>query len=240
MKKLILFIAAITLSIVATKAQDAQQIFDNYYQKTGIADFNENNDGRSSLLEMELSVMGMSMPFKVTSKYPNLFRIEMSVQGITVTTILRDSVAYVSAQGQTQTITDEAQIKQYAPVSNLISDMIPTPGNYEDLKYVGKEGKGKNECYVVECISKKEQAKTKLYFNIETGLLDKAYTETEVNGKTIKADMVFKKYTKFDDGALLMPTTISAKAEGQTVDFIIKSFETDVPVASWMFAAPKQ
>lgn len=240
MKKVLLISIVALLSIMTVSAQDATAILENYVKKTGVAAFNETKDGRSSMLDMEMTIMGMSIPIKVITKYPDFARIEMETQGVQVLIILRDTVAYVSAQGQTQTITDKAQFEQYAQMRDMVGQMAPSMSDLLDIKYIGKEGKGKNEWDVIEATSKKDKSVSKMYFNTETGLLDKSLSEVEVGGKKNKVSSSFKKYTSFDDGALLLPTVMSIKSAQANIEFKIKAFETDFPVATWMFAAPKK
>lgn len=240
MKKLLLISAITLLSVVMASAQDAKAILEKYVEKTGVAAFNETKAGRSSLLEMEMSMMGMDIPLKVIAKYPDFARIEMAVQGTNMLLILRDTVVYLTVQGQTQTITDPAQVAQYEQMRDMVGQMGIDISDLIDIKYIGKEGKGKNECDVIGATAKKNGSVNKIYVNIETGLVDKVFTEAKVEGKEVKATSVFKDYENFDEGALLIPTVMSVKTAAGTIVFRITELETDFPVATWMFAAPKK
>lgn len=240
MKKVLLISLVTLLSVVMVNAQDAKAILEKYAEKTGITAFNEAKDGRSSLVEMEMSMSGMTIPLKVISKYPDFARIEMAVQGTNILIIVRDTVVYVTAQGQTQTITDPAQVAQYVGMRDMVDQIVISIDNLRDVKYISKEKKGKNEWDVIGATVKKDSSDCTIYVNVKTGLVDKVLSEAKVEGKEIKATTTFKDYKNFDEDALFIPTVVSVKAAGGTVGFRISEFETDFPVATWMFAAPKQ
>lgn len=243
MKKIFLALLVLAVSFTAT-AQTAQEIYKTYVTKTGIDKFMDSRDGRSSMVEVEIGVGPVTISSKVTSKYPSMHRIELDVQGQTALVIVRDTVAYLNAMGKSQTFTGAEQIRQVAPVVDLIKDVIPSVDLSKcTLTLLPQEGKGKGLLNVVECVetAKTENNKTILYFNAETGLLDKTINEVKgEDGKMMKIEVSLKKYTSYDDGSLLLPSSITTKLPGQAISITIRNFELDFPTASWMFAAPKK
>lgn len=243
MKKLFIALtAALALSLSAT-AQTAEEIYKNYLDKTGIEKFISSRDGRSSMTEVEMIVGPATIASKITSKYPSMHRVELDIQGQTALVIIRDTVAYLNAMGKIQTFTGE-EVRQVAPVVDLVKDIVqPTDLDKCTIKFIGKEGKGKTALNVIEVTEKAnpENSKTALYFNAETGLVDRSVTEVkDQDNKPFKIEVTYKKYTSFDDGALLLPTSIVTKMPNQTITINVQNFELDFPVANWMFAAPKQ
>lgn len=243
MKKLLIALTAVFALSMTAMAQNAEEIYKNYVEKTGINKFLSERDGRSSLTEVEMTVGPATITSKITSKYPSLHRIELDIQGQTALVIVRDTIAYLNAMGQSQTFTGE-EVRQVAPVIDLVKDIIqPVDINKCTISFAGKEGKGKAAVNVINVIEKEnpENNKTTLYFNAETGLVDRSVTEVKgADDKMMKIEVTYKKYTSFDDGALLLPTVITTKLPDQSITINVQKFELDYPTASWMFAAPKQ
>lgn len=237
MKKLFLILfAAIAVQFAA--AQTAESVIAKFAEKTGIEKFKADRDGKTSYLEIDINVGPMVMPIKVTAKYPSLYRIEMEAQGQAVLMIMRDTTAWVKAAGQIQKMEGKDKMAQIAPVSDIISAIIPDLKEYE-LTYAGQQGKGKNLCDVVEFKSKKDKSTGKFFFNVETGLLESIDQMNDVMDKLVNVKTKFKDYTKFADGTLELPKIMEATSPMGNIVMTINAFELDYPTAAWMFAEPK-
>lgn len=221
-------------------AQTPEEIFENYEAKTKIHSFNESYAQSSSVCEMELAMGPYTMPIKVVAKYPKQFRCDMEMQGTNVLIIVNDKVAYVTAQGQTQKIEDEAQIKQLIPMTDFAGEMAPTMDKFTDLKFIGTEGKGKKECYVVEGIEVESQFPTTLYFNKKSALLTAMVIKaTTSDGTEIENKVELSNYTEYADGEVYLPSKMTTPTPEGNVVIKVTNFEVDYPTAPWMFAAPK-
>ncbi len=235
MKK-ILSIFVLSLAFVFTaSAQSGDEIFQNYLDKSGISTYTENYGDMSSLLELEIDMGPMQIPYKITSDGDGKYRVEMSAQGTNVLFIVRDGKAYVTAEGQTQVIEDEAQIAQMLPMTS-VADILPSREKFSTLEYLSTEGKGKKECYLVKATAAEDGSVATIYFNTATGLIDKIVTNVEGAGEV---SVVPSKYKEFVDGELTIPTVLTTKTPQGDVTINILNLEVDYPVAPWMFAAPK-
>lgn len=235
-------IALILLAAVAVQfavAQSAEAVMNRFMKQTGIEKFYAERNGRTSLVDAQLSVAGQNIPIKVTAKYPSLFRVEMTAGGQTVNIIVRDSVAWVGAAGMpAQRIDDKEKIAQVAPITDLFAMFIPSTKEY-DMAYVEKQGKGTDEVDVLEFTKKSDKSKSKFYFNTASGMLEKVTSEEQVDGKAMKITMSMEKYGKFSDGQIEIPTSVVTKTPMGNVTIEIKNMELDYPTAAWMFAEPK-
>ncbi len=232
MKKLLLtLLALLSLSSTAV-AKDPKAIVEGFTAKTKL---NTSSKITSALLEMEFSMMGMEMPMKVISRGDN-YRAEISVMGTDALIVGDEKVAYVTAGGQTQKITDKAQIEQLLPMTKLSSESLFRFESNAEFKYLGQETKQGKQYDIVQ--SENKDGVAKLYFNTLSGMLEMAKAETSVNGEEVEVDMEFNNYKKFSDGALTLPSTIITKTMGQTIKIQIVDYQLNYPTSAWMFAFP--
>ncbi len=240
MKKLLSIVFVALFVSINAFAQDANEIFAKYEGLTKAAEFKSTLDGRSSLCEMEFAAGPMSMPYKAVAKYPGKFRVDMNVQGTNILVVITDGKAYVTANGQTEVVEDPAQVQQIVPMTDFASDMAPIAADYTDLTFVGTEGKGKKECYMVEGVDAEDGSKTKFFFNVKSGLLTKmiGYVMMQ-DGTTFELVLRLEKYKEFADGELYLPSKLITETPEGDISISILNFEMDYPTAPWMFAAPK-
>lgn len=231
MKKLFSIVTLLILvcgNCIAQNGKDPQAIFDRYCEVIGVTDYNSNGSN-SAMVDMTMNMPGAKIAMNVISQRPNQYRAEMEVQGTKIDIIGDDKVAYVTTQGQTQKITDKAQIEQLLPFTDLTKELVPEISEGTNLTYKGTN----SGCDIVEVIS--PEATLQVYYNIKTGLIDKITTDTQGQSVVVR----YKDYKEFAGGELLIPSKMITEVMGQRITIEITDFVADYPTAAWMFAAPQ-
>lgn len=235
----ILLIFIITLGLDA-RAQDPASILDTFTDKTNIKNVEGLSDGKSSLCKMSYSAGLQSSDVTVVAHYPDKYRVTMRVDKEEVLIVITDGVAYVVKGGEVEVIKDRSMIAQIMPLVDFAGDMAPRKEDFRDLKLVGRSGRGKNECYVVEGVKIVGAQKMTLLFNIATGLLSEIQT-TYINEKGAVDDLTIKAkdYTNFADGELYLPSKFVAKTPDGNINIAVGSFQLNYTTSPEIFKAPK-
>ncbi len=246
MKKLLL-LACMMVSAGSVKAnqpeKNPQEIFEKFFEQTGIPQQKEGF--KSVMIQLEGKAMGISVPVKIVIKGTS-YRVELSMMDKNVMIVGNLDEVYITADGNTQRIENTKKEMMVEMMEKMKTAEFGTLDYNATLKYVGQDGRGKKLCDIIEI--QNETALFKIYFNAESGLMTKLEVEntntTEcedgcTHNHTPKVELEIDNYKQFASGALLLPSKLSLKAEGQKVNIHLQEIALDYPTAPWMFAFPR-
>lgn len=163
---------------------------------------------------------------------PDKFVMTISFSGIQSKAVLNGDRAWsVSPQGKVDVPPERvAQVKQvivlFEPIKYASSDA--------PRKVTGIEKVGGRTCFIVESTTAKKLER--LYFDTQTGLLHKVYTETRTALGREPSEVIFEDYR--DANGVTMPASIIALAVTDRVVYKFSEMQTNVDVDPAKFEPP--
>lgn len=234
MKKTLLTLALVIVTVITVSAQNAEAIVKRYLKATNIESLTTTKD-MSFMMDMTMNVdnagQKMVMPVKMISKAPDKMNMSMKMAGQDMLIVVNGSQGWLKMGGMVQALPAE-QMKQFTEQTNVM-DNFKFDLNKFKAEYVGE----KNGIQTVKLTDKTGTAKVKeqvLGFDTKTGLLSSIDANTQGMDVTTK----MKDYKKFGD--VLMPTNMEVLVGGKVVStIVINKFEVDFPTQEFMFVEPK-
>ncbi len=190
---------------------------------------------QSYQMDMKMNVMGMSIPTKMFMKNPDKMRMEMSMMGQNIITVLNGDNAWVSQAGTVQELPPEQidQVKQQMEgQSNFFENQFI---NYKekgiDIELQGTEEiEGKN--YFKLLI--KDETDVIMYINTETYLEYKMIMNQQAMGNTTEME-VYLKNNKWVSG-LLFPHKIEMYSDGEPAgEILLENIKINEQIDDSMF-----
>lgn len=235
MKKTFLLSALLMLVAMMVNAQDANEIVERYKKAINMPAAEKFN-GRTAQIDMETSMMGMSIPSTTIMMFPDKMRTEVSAMGMTQIMVMNGKKGWISIPGN---------MKQELPADQLealASQGDPMGMNKWDASRINTEyvGTGEVEGKPVDKVKVCNKDNTGCFvasFDKASGLLVEIDMNTNLQGKDVVVKSSMKDYKTFD--GMLVPTTIEAATAGMNTTVKIKDIKYDVTVTDETFAEPK-
>ncbi len=192
-------------------------------------------------------MQGMEFPFTVQQKPPNLFRVDVSVQGIQVVQAFDGKTAWqISPQsGGKAEVMSPIQATTFRNQANFNGPLV----DYKEMGFkaelVGKEEVEGTSVYHLKLAPKNDSVKalygdftTHIYVDADTFLEMKMTITGEMEGNAFEVDIYPSDYRKVD--GLILPHSIEIKSGGQTItQQVIDKIELNVDVADSLFKMPE-
>lgn len=233
-----LIISFLIFSFSTTLAQTAKDIINKYIAKTGGID--KWNGLQTMVSTGTTSLMGQEFGFTLTSKSPNLNRMEVSVMGQSLVQAYDGKTAWTinpfQGSGKPEAMSPELG-KIFSSQSQIRPSLLDMDVKGLKALLTGKEALNGVDCYKVE-ITHPEGDKEYYFFDASTNLLvmvRKTATNKAIQGKI--AESYFSDYR--DEQGVLLPHKTETKVDGQTyATNTIRSFKINGPVDSKIFDFP--
>ena len=233
-----LLISFLLISAFSVQAQTAKDIINKYIVKTGgLAKW---NSLQTMVSTGTTSVMGQEFGFTLTSKAPNLIKMEVAIMGQSLVQAYDGKTAWTinpfQGSGKPETMSPELG-KAFAGQSQLRPVILDLDVKGLKAALLGKETINNVSCDKIE-ITHPEGDKDYYFFDPNTALLvmvRKTPTSGQAAGKV--AESYFSDYK--DEQGVLLPHTTETKVDGQTfATNSITSFKLNTPVDSKIFDFP--
>lgn len=228
MKKIIVSICAMAAIVSSSFAQTAQEIIQNFSDKTKIASLDKTKTD-NMYIKMVTEASGMKIPMTVIKSGTDKMRAEISAAGQNIVIVLDGQKAYMSIPGQGVQEIPEAMAKQQAGQSDILSMVT-----FDTKEYVYTLKEEKNGCFVVDQAKIEDPTKIlkTLYFNKETAMLD----DMEMSQEGMKMNVKMGQYKDFS--GVLLPSVMNVDAAGQKVKMTVETIEFEYPAMPHMFVKP--
>ncbi len=213
----------------------AQRIFETYAAALGGEQAYDSIDTALMHMTIEMPSIGMSMEREVSFKQPNKIYAVMDIQGIG-----KMKQGYDGNIGWSVDPVQGSREIMGAELDKLLSETDFKEGlklaeKYESAKIAGKDEEG---LLIVQCVTVDGSHPETLYFDEDTGLLQKMDTIEDMGDQgevPVSARVV--SYEKMGD--LLMPVHFVAQMMGMSMVMKVTSFEPNVPVDEALFSMPE-
>ncbi len=225
-------------AVINLKAQSAEEIINKYINKIG--GLTKWNALQTMVTTGNSSVMGQEFPFTITSKSPNLNRLDVTAMGQTLVQAYDGKTAWTinpfQGSGKAEIMSPEIG-KAFISQNQIRPALFDLSLRGMTAALLGKETINMVVCDKIE-ITHKEGDKDYYFFDPNTSLLilvRKIPTSGQAAGKV--AESYIMDYR--DEQGLLIPHSIETKVDGQTFSKnITTSIKTNVPVDSKIFDFP--
>lgn len=229
MKKLLLFITLIAVSINFSQAQEVKDIIAKFNDVSKISTFDKEKFKNFSI-QVDVQTQGQKMDMSVIKVGQEKMRFEISVMGQLIVMVLNGNDSFMIIPGQGIKDIPAGQVKEQTKQMDVIGNFV---FDTKEHGYTLKSQEG--DCYVVEQFKTKIPKKiiATIYFNKTTGLIDKIVSRE----KGFDVVTTLSQYKDF--GGVQLPSVMSAKTNGEDVTMDIKGIDFDFPVLPYMFARPE-
>lgn len=183
---------------------------------------------------------GIEAPLVVEMKRPKSVRIDISVQGMTITQAYDGTVGWMlnpmSGRTDPEPLPAEA-LKVMDEQADMDGPLIDYKAKGHTVELLGKDKAEGTDCYKIKVILKNGDSRT-LFIDAENFLEVKVESRTMVRGTEQLGDTIFGDWK--DVGGILMPHSVDSGQPGAPVrqKMTIDKIELNVPLESSRFAMP--
>ena len=213
----------------------AQKIFDSYAIALGGEEAYADIETALMGMTMEMPAIGMSMQREVSFKQPNKIYVVMDIPGMG-----QMKQGYDGEKGWSMDPIQGSRELLGAELEKLLSETDFKEGLKLSENYTSAKVKGRSEdgLTIVECITEQGSHPETLYFEEETGLMQKMETIEDMGEQgVVPVSAKVVSYEKMGD--LLMPVHIEAQMMSMSMVMKITSLEPNVPVDETLFSMPE-
>lgn len=237
LKKIIAFVC-IALFLYGC-AETAESVLNRSVEAAGGKE--KYNEMKTMKIDIKLTVMGMELPMKMFTKDKVKMRMEMSIMGQNMITVVTDKSGWISQNGAISDIPADqlegARQQFKTQGGGMNSDLM----NWKEMGYslelvdedeVEVEG---SPAYKIKMT--KEGNETFQYIDKATFLATKISTKADIQGNDMEIEVLMKDYKEVS--GLKIPHLMKIKSGGQDMgQAIIESVKINEPVDDKLFEKP--
>jgi hypothetical protein len=237
MKKSLLIITAVFMCITGTlTAQDLNGVLEKYFETVGLEKLKSVN---SITMKGTAMQMGMEFPIVMQQKRPNMFRMDIEIQGTKITQAFdgTNGWAIVPMMGtlDPQDMTDD-QVKSFKQMADFEGDLYNWEKKGFDVTLLGLEDMEGSDVYKIKIV-KADGDEFLYYIDSEYFVLLRTDSKILVQGTAVESTSNFSNY-KPQDG-MMMFYKMETRMNGQVVmQADIKSYEFNLPMENSLFTKP--
>jgi hypothetical protein len=238
MKRIIIFFSFL-LTTAFSFAQTADEIIEKHVKAMG------GREKWESIQSLKFSGINRSgtfeFPFTQVKKKPGCFRMELTIQGLTMLQVYdgRTKTGWAinpfGGSKEPQKWNAE-QTKAYEDVTDMKSDLMAYKEKGNSVYYLGVDDLEGVEVYKI-MLAKKDKTIIYYYIDIETFYILKETTKFKFEDKEIESDSYFSNFKTVE--GIVIPFSEESKNNGQIVNQVTFSkVELNVPVNDSIFVMP--
>ena len=221
MKKISTLLMAILFAGL-TFAQDLSldEVLNNYYEVMGLEKY---KDVQNIVIQGKSMNMGMENPFTIYNKRPDMYRLEVPIQGQTMIQVYTNGAGWVvapwSGSLEPQDIPDE-QIKSMKRQADMEGSLYKYKEKGYTAELIGKEDMEGSQVYKVKLTY--EDGDNETYFiDAENFVVLKQESTTNMRGQEVKAETYFSDFKPVGDMEIIMPWSFQVKMNGQVAQSVV-------------------
>ncbi len=214
---------------------EAKAVFEAYAEALGGEEAFDAIDTAQMGMTIEMPTIGMSMVREVSFKQPNKIFAEVDIQGMG-----KMRQGYDGEVGWSVDPIQGSRVLEGAELKKLLSETDFKEGlnlaeKYESARIAGKDEEGH---VILECVTLDGSHPETLYFDAESGLLQKMETIEDMGPQgEVPVSARVLAYEKMGD--VLMPVHVDAQLMGMSMVMRVTRFEPNVPVDESLFSMPE-
>ncbi|WP_343700995.1 hypothetical protein [Chitinophaga sp.] len=197
---------ALTLSLllaggaVSAQAQTADEVVNKHVEALGGAD--KVKSLQSQIMEGTMSIQGMEIPLKVSTKQKKGVRVEFEIMGTKNITVMTPTSGWMFMPIQQQTApvdADAAAVKEGAIDLDLTGELFDYKNKGFKVEMNGKETLNGEELYKLK-LTRADGSSSDYYLDAATYYITKRITKKDVQGQQVEVVEQFTNYKKTPEG----------------------------------------
>lgn len=198
-------------------------------------------DIKSIQAEIELMIMGMNVPLKISSVLPDKYRTDLNMMGQDLVTIVNGDEGWMIQGGEVMDLPpDQIENAKLQVDNQLLGSLSHSLIGYKEkgitLELLGEEEVEGVMTFKVK-VTNADETSLVNYYDKNTFLEVKTISEDNMMGQVVKLEIIYKDNKKFD--GIMMPQLVEMYSEGQkqlTMEF--KSIKINGNIDDSLFQKP--
>lgn len=237
MKKITILLLGIIISI-SISAQDMDEILQSHYEVMG---YEQMKDLNSLVFTGKTASMGMENEFTMTMKRPEMYRLEVPIQGQKMIQVYNKGEAWYIAPW-TGSLDPQDVAGDQLKAMKKQTDFEGPLYNYEKkgnkVELIGADDMEGSEVFKIKLID--EFGDETMYFiDAENFVILKEENTTSMRGEDVKTETYYSNFKPYGDGDMIMAYSFEVRMNGQVASAItVESVELNPEVDEAIFAKP--
>jgi len=242
LKKAVFLTLAGALLATPVAAQDLDEVLDNYYEAVGGIDAWKSVESMRATGSMVMAGMGIEAPFVVTTKRPNMVRLEFTFQGMTGVQAYDGETAWMLMPFMGRTDPEVMPIdmaKDVIDQADLDGALIGWQESGHQVELLGKEETAGTEAYKIK-VTKKNGDVEYYFLDSEYYVPIKVEGSSMQQGRMVEFETILSDYKEV--GGLMIPHSVEARPKGAPSGQVItlEQVEIDVDIDESTFVMPEK
>ena len=242
LKKAVFLTLAGALLATPVAAQDLDEVLDNYYEAIGGIDAWKSVESMRATGSMVMAGMGIEAPFVVTTKRPNMVRLEFTFQGMTGVQAYDGETAWMLMPFMGRTDPEVMPIdmaKDVIDQADLDGALIGWQESGHQVELLGKEETAGTEAYKIK-VTKKNGDVEYYFLDSEYYVPIKIEGSSMQQGRMVEFETILSDYKEV--GGLMIPHSVEARPKGAPSGQVITidQVEIDIDIDESTFAMPEK
>jgi len=242
LKKAVFLTLAGALLATPVAAQDLDEVLDNYYEAIGGIDAWKSVESMRATGSMVMAGMGIEAPFVVTTKRPNMVRLEFTFQGMTGVQAYDGETAWMLMPFMGRTDPEVMPIdmaKDVIDQADLDGALIGWQESGHQVELLGKEETAGTEAYKIK-VTKKNGDVEYYFLDSEYYVPIKVEGSSMQQGRMVEFETILSDYKEV--GGLMIPHSVEARPKGAPSGQVITidQVEIDIDIDESTFAMPEK
>lgn len=238
-KAVLLFSLVLGLSAIGLHAQTVEEIIDKSITATGgIEKIKALN---SMKMTGNFMMMGMEIPFTVSSKRPLMTRMESNFQGMSMIQAYDGTTAWgvnPFMGSKEPEVMPEDQAKEIIERADYDGDFVDYKVKGHTIEFVGKDEVEGSPVFKLK-VTKKTGNVSVYFIDAENYLPIKIVSKTKMHGNETESETVLGNYKPV--AGVQMAHSIETRMGGKTAnEIVIEKVMTNVPLDNEIFTMPKK
>jgi len=242
LKKAVFLTLAGALLATPVAAQELDEVLDNYYEAVGGIDAWKSVESMRATGALVMAGMGIEAPFVVTTKRPNMVRLEFTFQGMTGVQAYDGETAWMLMPFMGRTDPEVMPIdmaKDVIDQADLDGALIGWQESGHQVELLGKEETAGTEAYKIK-VTKKNGDVEYYFLDSEYYVPIKVEGSSMQQGRMVEFETILSDYKEV--GGLMIPHSVEARPKGAPSGQVITldQVEIDVDIDESTFAMPEK
>jgi len=238
-KKLALSFCAVALFAVSAWAQTADEVIEKHVKAMG--GLEKMKAVTSQKMTGKMKAGPIEAPFTLTKKRPSDFRVDFTIQGMTITQAYDGSTGWMvmplMGKKDPEKMTED-MLKDMREEADFDGSLIDYKAKGNKVEYLGKEDAEGTPSYKLK-VTTKDGNETTMFIDADSYLLIKTESKHKIQGQEMESETTLGDYKEV--AGLLFPFTVENKIkghEGQSQTFVVDKVELNTPIEDASFKMP--
>jgi len=237
-KKLVLSLCVVALFAVSAWAQTADEVIEKHIKAMG--GLEKMKAVSSQKMTGTMKAGPIEAPFTLTKKRPSDFRVDFTIQGMTITQAYDGSTGWMvmplMGKKDPEKMTED-MLKDMREEADFDGSLIDYKAKGNKVEYLGKEDTEGTAAYKLK-VTTKEGNETTMFIDADNYLVIKTQSKHKIQGQETESETTLGDYKEV--GGLFFPFTVENKVKGRdgAQTFVVSKVELNTAVEDALFKMP--